>query len=69
MATEIYSLEINTKYNGKAAEAGLAKTEKAVEKAGQTFKDFGKESEATSEEVKVFGAISKKLAPFLGKVG
>ena len=69
MATEIYSLEINTKYNGKAAEAGLAKTEKAVEKAGQTFKDFGKENETTSEEVKVFGAISKKLAPILGKVG
>lgn len=69
MATEIYSLEINTKYNGKAAEAGLAKTEKAVEKAGQTFKNFGNESETTSEEVKIFGAISKKLAPILGKVG
>ena len=68
MATEIYSLEINTKYNGKEAEAGLAKTEKQVEKAGKDFNNFGNEAKTTSEEVKLFGSVTKKLAPILGKV-
>lgn len=68
MATEIYSLEINTKYNGKEAEAGLAKTEKAVEKASQTFSNASKETETASEEVKLFGSVTKKLAPILGAV-